>query len=89
MYICMRNVTSSTGRFQFSMREGIEREEIRPAVVLAQPGALGDDVADGAGALLVPADALQPAPHGPAAVAVHDDRDVPGEPLARRGRPVT
>src|SRR5205823_312950 len=66
------------GAFPVLEAEGIKREKIRPAALLAQTGALGDDSANGLGAFLMPANALQPASHRPATVAVHNDGNVAG-----------
>jgi hypothetical protein len=66
--------------------ERVEREVVRPADLPPQAGALGDDLADGLGPLLVPADPVQPAADGPPAVPVHDHRDVPGDLVRRQVR---
>ena len=82
MYICMRNETSSDRALPVFDGEGVEREEIGAAVVLAEAGAFGDD------SRTVPAPCWCPRrargrADGPAAVAVHDDGDVAGEAFAR------
>ena len=56
-------------------REGVEGEHLE-----LQPGGGLDRVAHRGDAGPVPLDARQAAPLGPAAVAVHDDGDVPGQP---------
>ena len=56
-------------------REGVEGERLD-----AEARAGFDGGADGADAGFVASDARQTAASGPAAVAVHDDRDVRGEP---------
>ena len=61
-------------------RQAIERE-----LLDLQPGALLGRAADGGDAAAVAGDARQILPLGPAAVAVHDDRDVP-RPASRGTR---
>ena len=51
------------------------------AAMLAQAGAVGDDVADRPRPLLVPPHSLEPPLNGPAPVSVHDDGDVAGDLL--------
>ena len=62
-------------------RQAIERE-----LLDAQPGAFLGDAADAGHAAAMPFDPRQPLPLRPAAVAVHDDGDVPRHalPAARR-----
>ena len=66
-------------------REAVERELLEP-----EPASLLDDGADALDAPAMPHDPGQAPPLGPSAVAVHDDRDVPGKLLgtqAHRGDP--
>ena len=75
---CMRKAISSAGRFQFSLER-----QYSVSCSNAQPGTLFGDAADDARAAAVAFDPRQPLAVGPAAVAVHDDGDVPRHLLGR------
>ena len=59
-------------------RQAVERE-----LLDLEPGTLFGGAADRVDAAAMPGDARQILPRGPAAVAVHDDRDVPRPPFER------
>ena len=83
MYICMRNVISAAGRFQFSRLKEYSVRKSGALVFPPQPRAFRDDRANDFGALLMPLHPRQPTRHRPPPIAVHDDGNVPGNVLAR------
>ena len=71
-------MTSALGRCQFSVRKRVKGQELH-----AEFAAALDALAHGARAFLVAEDARQAALFGPAAVAIEDDGDVPGNGAQR------
>ena len=75
---CIRKLISVCGRFQFSLER-----QYSVSCSIFEPAAFLGRAANGFDAPLVAGDAGQILPLGPAAVAVHDDRDVPRPALGR------